>query len=76
MSVVYGLRIPRWLKEEMDKLKSVVDWRREIVAFIEERIKTYKRQRALREIIEILKELPETPSGTGARLMREDRDSY
>jgi len=45
----------------MDKLKSVIDWRREIVAFIEERAKTYKRQRVLREIIEILKELPENP---------------
>jgi hypothetical protein len=76
MSVVYSLRIPRWLKEKMDKLKSVVDWRREIVAFIEERIKMYERQRALREVIEILEGLPETPSGIGARLVREDRDSY
>ena len=75
-STVYSFRIPRWLKEKMDKLKSVVDWRREIVAFIEERIKMYERQRALREVIEILEGLPETSSGIGARLVREDRDSY
>jgi len=76
MSVVYSFRIPKRLKEEMDKLKDVVDWRREIVMFIEERVKMYKRQKVLREVIEILKGLPETPSGTAARLVREDRDSY
>jgi hypothetical protein len=47
-----------------------------MVAFIEERIKMYERQRALREVIEILEGLPETPSGIGAKLVREDRDSY
>jgi len=76
MSVVYSFRIPRWLKEEMDKLKNIVDWRKEIVTFIEERVRMYKRQRALREVIEIIKGLPETPSGTAAKLVREDRDSY
>jgi hypothetical protein len=76
MSTVYSFRIPRRLKEEMDKLRDVVNWRKEIVAFIEERVKVYKRQRALREVVEILKGLPETPSGIAARLVREDRDSY
>jgi len=76
MSTVYSFRIPRRLKEEMDKLSDVVDWRKEIVAFIEERVKMYKRQKALREVVEILKGLPETPKGTAVRLVREDRDSY
>jgi len=76
MSTVYSFRIPRRLKEEMDKLRDVVDWRKEIVAFIEERVKMYKRQKALREVVEILKGLPETPKGTAVRLVREDRDSY
>jgi hypothetical protein len=76
MSTVYSFRIPRRLKEEMDKLRDVVDWRKEIVAFIEERVKMYKRQKALREVVEILKGLPESPKGIAARLVREDRDSY
>jgi hypothetical protein len=76
MSTVYSFRIPRRLKEEMDKLRDVVDWRKEIVAFIEERVRMYKRQKALREVVEILKGLPETPKGIAARLVREDRDSY
>jgi len=76
MSVVYSIRIPRKLKEEMDKLRDVVDWRKEVIAFIEERIEMYRRQKVLQEIVEILKQLPETPRGTVARLVREDRDSY
>jgi hypothetical protein len=36
----------------------------------------YKRLRALREVVEILKGLPESPKGIAARLVREDRDSY
>jgi hypothetical protein len=76
MGIVYSVRIPRKLKEEMDKLKDVVDWRKEIIAFIEERIEVYRRQKVLQEIAEALKELPKTPRGTAARLVREDRDSY
>jgi hypothetical protein len=38
MSVVYSIRIPRKLKEEMNKLRDVIDWRKEIIAFTEERI--------------------------------------
>jgi hypothetical protein len=76
MSTVYSFRIPRRLKEEMDRLRDVVDWRKEIVTFIEERVRMYKRQKALREVVEILKGLPETPKGTAVRLVREDRDSY
>jgi hypothetical protein len=60
----------------MDKLRDVVDWRKEIVAFIEERVRMYKRQKALREVVEILKGLSDSPKGVAARLMREDRDSY
>jgi len=76
MSIVYSIRIPRKLKEEMDKLRDVVDWRKEVIAFIEERIEMYRRQKVLQEIVEVLKQLPETPRGTVARLVREDRDSY
>jgi ribosome biogenesis protein Tsr3 len=76
MSVVYSIRIPRKLKEEMDKLRDVIDWRKEIIAFIEERIEMYRRQKVLQEIVEVLKQLPEAPRGTVARLVREDRDSH
>jgi hypothetical protein len=75
MSVVFSVRIPRKLKEEMEKLKDV-DWRSEIVAFIEERVRMYKRMKALQEINRMLEELPETPRGMAGRIVREDRDSH
>ncbi|WP_228546807.1 CopG family transcriptional regulator [Hyperthermus butylicus] len=71
-----SIRIPRKLKEEMDKLKDAVDWPSEIRAFIEERVRMYRRIRALSEIDRILEELPETPRGLAARLVREDRERH
>jgi len=75
MSTVFSIRIPKKLKEEMEELKDVVDWRSELVAFIEERVRTYRRLKALRRIDEVLEKLPETPKGLASRLVREDRDS-
>jgi hypothetical protein len=75
MSVVFSIRIPRKLKEEMEKLKDV-DWRNEIIAFIEERVRMYKRMKALQEITRMLEELPETPRGMAGKIVREDRDRH
>jgi hypothetical protein len=75
VSTVLSIRIPKKLREEMEKLKDVTDWRNEIIAFIEEKVKAYKRLRALQEMDKILEELPETPRGLAAKLVREDRDS-
>ena len=38
-TVTLSIRIRRELKEEMDEIKDVVDWRREIERFIENRIR-------------------------------------
>ncbi len=76
MSVVFSVRIPRKLKEEMEKLKDLVDWRSEIIAFIEERVRMYKRMKTLQEITRMLEELPETPRGLAERVVREDRDRH
>jgi cell fate (sporulation/competence/biofilm development) regulator YlbF (YheA/YmcA/DUF963 family) len=76
MSVVFSVRIPRKLKEEMEELKDLVDWRSEIIAFIEERVRMYKRMKALQEITRMLEELPETPRGSAGRIVREDRDHH
>jgi hypothetical protein len=74
MSVVFSIRIPRKLKEEMEELKDIIDWRNEIIAFIEERVRMYKRMKALQEITRMLEELPETPRVMAGRIVREDRD--
>ena len=74
LSVVLSVRIPKKLKEEMDKLRDVVDWSPEIRAFIEEKVRTYKRIKVLEEVDRILEQLPETPRGLTDRLVREDRE--
>jgi hypothetical protein len=53
----------------------MVDWKREIVGFLWERVKYYEKLRALREIEKILSKHPELPRGTASKLVREDRDS-
>jgi hypothetical protein len=68
--------VPKKLKEEMDKLKDVVDWASEIRSFLEERVRYYKRLKALREANEIIERLPETPKGLASKLVREDRERH
>ena len=76
MSVVLSIRIPKKLKEEMDKLRDIIDWSKEIRAFIEEKIRIYKRIKVLNEIDRLLEELPSTPKGLATKLVREDRERY
>ncbi len=76
VSAVLSIRIPRKLKEEMDKLKKYVDWRKEITSFIEERIRYHRRRLVLEEIHRVLEKHPVLPKGSGVRSVREDRDSH
>jgi len=55
--------------------KDVVYWYSEIKALIEERVRAYKRLKALQKVDEVLEKLPETPKGLASRLVREDRGS-
>ena len=74
MSEVLSIRIPKKLKEEMDELRDIVDWKSEIVSFLEKRVRYYRKLRAMKEIEEALSRHPVLPRGTGWRSVREDRD--
>ncbi|RLF13097.1 MAG: CopG family transcriptional regulator [Thermoprotei archaeon] len=76
MSEVLSIRIPKRLKEELDELKGLIDVKSEVIRFLEERVKTYRRLKVLREIHEALEAHPRVPSGLAAKLVREDRDSH
>jgi len=76
LSVVISVRVPRRLKEEMDKLSGYVNWSEEIRKFLEERVKELRRKRVLEEARKVIESLPELPPGTAARYVREDRDSH
>lgn len=75
MSVVISVRIPRKLKEEMDKLRDVVNWNEEIRRFLESRVEELRRIEVLKEVRRVIKQLPEVPRGTVTSYLRKDRDS-
>jgi len=75
MSVVISVRIPRKLKEEMGKLKGVVNWNEEIRRFLESRVEELCRIEVLKEVCRVIKQLPEVPRDAVTSYLREDRDS-
>ena len=76
MSAVISVRVPRRLKEEMDRLSTYVNWSEEIRRFLERRVHELKRRIALDQVRRIIMELPEQPPGTARSYVREDRDSH
>jgi len=76
LSTVISVRIPKKLKEKMDELRDIVNWSEEIRKFLEKRVEELHRRRVLEEIRKVLEKIPESPKGTAAKYVREDRDSY
>jgi len=76
MSEVFSIRIKKNLKEEMDRLKNIINWKEEIVRFIEEKIRYYRKLHAIEEIHETLEKHPTLPRGSVVTSVREDRDSH
>jgi len=76
LSTVISVRISKKLKEKMDELKDMVNWSEEIRKFLEKRVEELHRRKVLEEIRKVLEKIPESPKGTAAKYVREDRDSY
>ena len=75
MSVV-SVRVPKELRERMDRFRDRVDWGEEIRRFLEERVRELEREEALKRVEELLRELPTQPRGSISELVREGRDSH
>ena len=75
MSTVISIRIPKSLKDKMDRFNKI-NWSELIRRFIEEKIAQLEPEEALKEVEEHLKDVPELPKGTVARWMRSDRESH
>ena len=71
---VISFRIPKELKQRLKEVD--LNWSEEVRRFIEERVREYKREKALREIDAVLKDVPSPECGTASRYVRADRDSY
>ncbi len=75
MSVTVSFRITRRLKEKMDKLRGEINWSEEVRRFIQRLVAEHEQRKALQELEEVIKRLPEVPRGTATGYVREDRDS-
>ena len=73
-SVVVSFRVPRELKERMERLRGRVDWGEELRRFLEERLEELEAEEALEEVDELLEGVPELPEGTVAGWIRSDRE--
>jgi chemotaxis regulatin CheY-phosphate phosphatase CheZ len=70
---IVAVRVPEEIKKKMKEVP--VDWSEYIRKAIEDRIDIEERKRILREVKELLKDVPKAPKGTAAKLIRETRDS-
>jgi len=76
LSVTVSFRIPKELKKKMDELRGTINWSEEIRKFIERKIISIEQLKAINELEKLIESLPISPKGTGAKYVREDRDSY
>lgn len=70
MSTVISIRVPRELKDALEKLDRI-DWQRELRAFLEEKVRRELRARQLEEAKK-LRDMMKSVSA--AEIIREDRD--
>jgi hypothetical protein len=75
MSVV-SVKVPRQVKEEMEKTKDSVKWADEIRSFIIGKLKEERRRKGIEEAEKVLSGIRVLPAKTAAQLVREDRDSH
>jgi predicted DNA-binding protein len=75
LSAVVSFRIPKELKEKMDRLRPYINWSDEIRKFIEKKVREYERLMIIEEVENVIRSLPEVPKGTVTAYVREDRDS-
>ena len=61
---------------EMDRLCDRICWNDEIRELLQARVEEQRRQEAIDGLASYVETLPGVPAGTGARTVREDRDSH
>jgi len=72
LSTVIGVRVPKWLKEELERLG--INYAKEIREYLERRVREEKLKRVLREIAEIRRRIGRVEGNLAAEFIREDRE--
>jgi hypothetical protein len=76
MSSVISIRVPPDIKQEMEKMKTEINWNEEIKGFLKNKIDERKKKELLDNLIDKRQKGRELPEGTAAKMVREDRDSH
>lgn len=71
-SVVIGVRIPKWVKEELEKLG--IDYSREIREYLIRRVREEKAKRLIEEIDRLSEKIGRVKGNLSSEFIREDRD--
>jgi hypothetical protein len=72
---VVSVKVREEMKKEMERYKSQIDWPEEIRNFIGGKVEQARREGSLKEVENLLRNVPPVPKGTSSLLVREDRDS-
>ena len=73
MSTVIGVRVPRKLKEELERLG--INYAEEIREFLLRRVREEKAKRLIKEIKEFMKNVGTVEGNLSAEFTREDRNA-
>ncbi len=73
MSVVVSVRVPKRLKEELDRLG--INYSQAIREFLEELVRREKAKRIMAEIEKLRSSIGRISGDHAARMVREDRDA-
>ena len=73
MSVVLSIRVPKWLKEELERLG--IDYSREIKEYLERRVREELAKRLETQYEELLRDSPVIKGNLAVEFIREDRDA-
>ncbi|AKG38425.1 CopG family transcriptional regulator [Infirmifilum uzonense] len=75
MSEVVSFKIPRHIKEKMRRYADRVNWTEELGRFVKSRVEELEREENIKEVVKILMNTKEVPSGFSEASVVEDRDS-
>ncbi|MDK2372777.1 MAG: antitoxin [Candidatus Korarchaeota archaeon] len=72
MSAVIGVRVPKKLKEELEKLE--INYSEEIRKFLEDLIRKKRAERVMRRLRELERSVGRVEGNLSVELVREDRE--
>lgn len=71
-TTVIGVRVPKWVKEELKKLG--IDYAREVREYLIKRVREERARRLIKEVNEFRRKVGRVEGNLAAEFVREDRN--